>query len=304
MKRRAFLRSSLLAPLSAAAGASLAFGGCDLLPETPLPEAQQPRFAAWPEPARLALVLSSGGPRGFSHVGVLKALSEIGVKPDLVVGASVGALLGCLVCAGAPMAEIEKLGLDFDFKSLVRLSLTGGYKLSGGQLAGFVNAEMSRRLGHTALERLPVRFAAAAVDTQSGELAAFNAGNIGRAVQASAAIPGQFDPVAIRGRMYADGDLVAPLPVRLARALGAKKVIAVDCSAYIDNPPPGSESYRAGDLRKRALTEADAKFADLTLHPDIGYWVRLSREFREMAARVAYGYTMARRGEIEKMAAG
>ena len=300
MKRRKFLTVSTCAPL----GVALPLGGCDLLPETPLPEAQQPRFVAWLEPARLALVLSSGGPRGFSHVGVLKALSEIGVKPDLVVGASVGSLLGCMVSAGAPMAEIEKLGLDFDFKSLLRLSLTSGYKLSGGQLAAFVNAEVSRRLGHTALERLPVRFAATAVDTQSGELAAFNVGDAGRAVQASAAIPGQFDPVAIRGRMYADGDLVAPLPVRLARALGAKKIIAVDCSARIDNPPPGSESYRASDLRKRALTDADAKFADLTLHPDIGYWVRLSREFREMAARVAYEYTMARRGEIEKMVAG
>ena len=299
MKRRTFLRSALLAPPGAAV-----LGGCDLLPETPLPEEQQPRFAAWSDPARLALVLSAGGPRGFSHIGVLKALHEMKVKPDLIVGASVGSLLGSMVCAGVPMNEIEKLGLDFEFKSLVRLSLTSGYRLSGAHLAAFVNGEITRRLGHSALERLPMRFAAAAVDTQSGELMAFNTGDIGRAVQASAAIPSQFDPVLIRGRLYADGDFVAPLPVRLARKLGAKKVIAVDCSAYIDNPPPGSESYRAGDLHKRSLTEADAKFADLNLHPDIGYWVRLSREFREMAARVAYEYTMARRGEIEKIVTG
>ena len=285
-------------------GVVVAAAGCDLLPETPLPEAQQPRFVAWPEPARLALVLSSGGPRGFSHIGVLKALHEIGVKPDLIVGASVGALLGSMVCAGVPMAEIEQLGLDFDFKSLVRLSLTSGYRLSGHQLAAFVNAEIARRLGHSTLERLPMRFAAAAVDTQSGELMAFNAGDIGRAVQASSAIPGQFDPVLIRGRLYADGDMAAPLPVRLARKLGAKKIIAVDCSAYLDNPPPGSEPYRAKDLHTRTLTDADARFADLNLHPDIGYWVRLSREFREMAVRVAYEYTMARRGEIERAVTG
>ena len=299
MTRRRFLHASLLVPL----GAAIAATGCDLLPETPLPDAQQPRFAAWPEPSRLALVLSSGGPRGFSHIGVLKALHEIGVKPDLIVGASVGSLLGSMVCAGVPMAEIEQLGLDFDFRSLVRLSLTSGYRLSGSQLAAFVNGEITRRLGHCTLERLPKRFAAAAVDTQSGELIAFNAGDIGRAVQASAALPGRFDPVPIRGRLYADGDLVAPLPVRLARKLGAKKIIAVDCSAYLDNPPPGSESHRARDLRTRALTDADARFADLNLHPDIGYWVRLTREFREMAARVAYDYTMARRWEIEKAAA-
>ena len=298
VKRRAFLHSSLLASLSAAA-----LGGCDLLPETPLPEERQPRFVAWPEPARLALVLSSGGPRGFSHIGVLKALGDIGVKPDLIVGASVGAMLGSVISAGASMAEVEKLGLDFDFKTLVRLSLTSGYKLSGGQLAAFVNAELMRHVGHTALERMPMRFAAVAADTQTGEAVAFNSGDAGRAVQASAAIPGQFDPVMIRGRLYADGDLVAPLPVRLTRAMGAKKIIALDCSARVDRAPPGAEVYRAGDLRKRQLTDAEAKFADLTLHPDIGYWVNLSREFRVRTARIAYEYTLARRAEIERVAA-
>lgn len=293
MKRRALLGAALAAPLA----------GCDVFSETPLPEAQQPRFVAWPEPARLALVLSSGGPRGFSHIGVLKALHEMGVKPDLVVGASVGALLGSVMCAGALMAEIEQLGLDFDFRSLVRPSLTSGYKLSGSGVAHFVNEEISRRLGHTALERLPLRFAAIAVDAQSGVLAAFNRGDAGRAVQASAAIPGRFDPVLIRGRLYADADLHAPMPVRWTRSAGAKKIIAIDCSARTGNPPPGAESYRAADLKKRALTDAEASFADLTLHPDIGYWVRLTREYRETTARIAYDYTMARRREIEKVAA-
>lgn len=293
MRRRVFLGSALAVSLD----------GCDILPETPLPEAQQPRFVAWPTPSRLALVLSSGGPRGFSHIGVLKALDDIGVKPDLVVGASVGALLGSVMCAGASMADIEQLGLEFDFKTLVRLSLTSGYKLSGASLAGFVNQEVARRLGHTALERLPLRFAAVAADVQSGALAAFNSGNVGRAVQASSAIPGRFDPVLIRGRLFADGDLIAPLPVRWTRAAGATKIIAVDCSARTDNVPPGAEVYRETDLRKRALTDAEAKYADITLHPDIGYWVHLSREFRERTAKIAYDYTMARRGDIEKVAA-
>lgn len=294
MKRRALLLSTL--------GAAL--GGCDIFPGTPLPDERQPRLVPWAEPARLALVLSSGGPRGFSHIGVLKALHEIGIKPDFVVGASVGALLGSVMCAGASMAEIEQLGLDFDFRSLVRLSFTSGYKLSGSGVARFVNEEISRRLGHTALERLPLRFAAIAADAQSGELAAFNHGDAGRAVQASAAIQGRFDPVPIRGRLYADADLFAPMPVRWTRSAGAKKIIAIDCSARTDNPPPGSASYREADLKKRALSDIEAKFADLTLHPDIGYWVRLTREYREQTARAAYEYTMARRREIEKMAAG
>ena len=298
MHRRRLLLSACAATLG------LPFAGCDILPEPVLPEAQQPRFVPWAQPARLAVVISSGGPRGFSHIGVLKALHEMGAKPDLVVGASVGALLGSMWGAGASMAEIEALGMEFDFTSLLRLSLTGGVKLSGSGLAYFVNQELQKRLGHTALERLPVRFAAVAADVQAGTAVAFNQGDTGRAVQASAAIPGRFDPVEIRGRMYADADLIAPMPVRLARSMGARKVIALDCSARVDSGVPGSERYREGDLKKRALTDAEAKLADLTLHPDIGYWVHVSREYRERTIKIAYEHTMRRRAEVEKVLAG
>ena len=292
MRRRDFVLSAL----------ALSLGGCEILPETPLPEAAQPRFVPWPGPARLALVLSSGGPRGFSHVGVLKALHEIGVKPDLIVGASVGALLGSVICAGASMREVETLAMEFDFKSLVQLSLSRLYKLSGRQLGAFVNAEIARRVGNTKLEKLPVRFAAVAADAQTGEAVAFNTGDAGRAVQASCAIPGQFDAVEIRGRLYADGDLVTPLPVRLARSMGALRVIAVDCSARPEDAPPGAERFRDSDLRKKALVDAEGKYADLVLHPDIGYWVNLGLEYRERTARVAYEYTMARRSAILRVA--
>lgn len=287
-RRRSFLLAAAAAPLA----------GCDILPESPLPPTLQPRFVPWSGPARLALVLSSGGPRGFSHIGVIKALHEIGVKPDLVVGASVGALLGSLLCAGAPIAELEALAFDFDFKTLVRLSLTRGYTLSGRELAWYVNQQIEHRLGHCVLERLPVRFAAVAADTQTGEALAFNTGDTGRAVQAACAIPGRFDPVEIRGRLYADSDLVVPMPVRMARTLGAARVIAVDCSAPADNTPPGAAAYREGDLRKRALVEADGKFADIVLHADIGYWVNLTRDYRERSARTAYEYTLGRRDAI------
>jgi len=298
MHRRQLLLSACAATLG------LPLAGCDVLPEPALAEERQPRFVPWAQPARLALVLSSGGPRGFSHIGVLKALHEMGVRPDLVVGASVGAMLGSMWSAGVPIADIETLGLDFDFRSLVRLSLTGGVKLSGSGLAYFINQELRQRLGHTALERLPVRFAAVAADLQTGTAVAFNQGDAGRAVQASAAIPGRIDPVEIRGRLYADGDMIAPLPVRLTRSMGARKVIALDCSARVDSGVPGSERYRESDLKKRTMTDADAKFADITLHPDIGYWFGLTREYRERTTRIAYDYTMRRRADIEKVLAG
>lgn len=84
----------------------------------------------------------------------------------------------------------------------------------------------------------------------------------------------------IGGQDHVDADLHQPLPVRLARALGAQRVLAVDASAHEDKAPPGTEPWRAGDLRKRALTEPDARAADLLLHPDTGYCAGLSREYR------------------------
>ena len=133
---------------------------------------------------------------------------------------------------------------------------------------------------------------------------AFTAGDVGIAVQASAAIEGQLAPVRIRGETYVDADWHSPLPVRLARALGARTVIAVDATAHIDRTPPGAERYRDGDLKKKALVDADAAAADLVLKPDFGYWVSLSRDFRERAIAAGYRDTMAKEREVRAVHRG
>jgi NTE family protein len=123
---------------------------------------------------------------------------------------------------------------------------------------------------------------------------AFTAGDAGVAVQASAAIEGQFAPVRIRGEQYLDPDWVAPLPVRIARALGAQRVLAIDASVHVDRAPAGAARYRESDLRKKSLIDTDAAGADLLLKPDFGYWVNMSREFRERAIEAGYRETLAR----------
>ena len=112
-------------------------------------------------------------------------------------------------------------------------------------------------------------------------------------MQASAAIEGRLTPVRIRGEAYVDPDRVAPLPVRMARDLGAVRVLAVDASVHLDRAPPGAARYREGDLRKQALVDADARHADLVIKPDFGYWVSFSREFRARAIAAGYRDTMA-----------
>jgi NTE family protein len=124
------------------------------------------------------------------------------------------------------------------------------------------------------------------------------------AVQASAAIEGQFAPVRIHGERYVDPDWTMPLPVRLARALGAQKVIAVDASAHLDKAPPGAQRYRKSDLRKKALVDADGVLADVLLKPDFGYWVNLSREFRERAIEAGYRETLVQAERLRALHAG
>jgi NTE family protein len=293
-------RRQLLHVVSAAtfAAATASITGCTFAPDYNHEGDNAPRFdAALVKPARIAWVLSSGGPRGFVHIGVLKALEELQLQPDLIVGGSVGALVGALYAGGMRAAEMERMALDLGITSMGRLAVTGEGKFAGTPLAELVN----RELHDQPIEKLATRFATVVIDRQTRTPMPLNAGDAGVAVQASAAIEGLFTPVRIRGVQYIDADLAVPMPVRLARSLGAVKVLAVDASAHEDKAPAGSERFRPGDLRKRALTEPDARNADMTLHPEFSYYVSTSRAFRENAIRAGYEQTLAQAAQLKAL---
>ncbi len=257
-----------------------------------------PMAGPLPRVPRTAWVFSSGGPRGFVHVGVIKALEELKLKPDLLVGASAGALVGVFCAAGMRAADMEALALDLPVARLLRFSVGGSQRLSGQGVADFVRDEM-RRLGQDSpLETLPIMVACVAQRLGDGAAVAFTRGDAGLAVQAAAAIEGQFSPLRILGQRFADADLVQPLPVRLARALGARRVLAVDASAHEDQAPAGAASYRQSDLRKRTLTQPDAALADVLLHPQFGYWASTSREYRQRCIAAGYRDTLAQAPRI------
>jgi NTE family protein len=264
-------------------------GGCAFSPDEDHSGPDAPREQPLARPLGTAWVFSSGGPRGFVHVGVVKALSELGLAPDLLVGASIGALVAVVYASGMPARDIERLALEVQPLSLGRLAVGGSERFSGNPIADMVRAET----GALPLERLRIPVACVAASRADGRLAAFTAGDAGLAVQASCAIEGQFSPVRIRGVPYVDADQYQPLPVRLARRLGAARVLAVDASAHEDKAPPSAARYREGDLRKRAVTEPDTRAANLALHPDFGYYVSLSRDFRERAIEAGYRATLA-----------
>ena len=259
--------------------------------------ADVPTQAPWHRSFGVAWVLGSGGPRGFVHVGVIQALDELGLVPDLIVGASAGAMAGVLRAAGHRGQALRTLALDLQLWRVTRLNLFGPPWLSGSALADWVRDHT----GGQHLEQLDIPTACVAYNTSINEVVALNRGDAGLAVQASSAVEGQFAPVHVRGDAYVDADLHTPLPVRLARQLGAQRVIAVDASAYEDKAPPGTEPWRAGDLRKRALTEPDARLADLLLHPDTGYYAGMSDDYRRRVIDIGYHSTLDRADELRAL---
>ena len=280
--------------LFTAAGLTLVgAGGCSLRPGRDHEGDEAPDMRPLPTAPRVAWVFGSGGPRGFVHVGVVKALATLDLRPDLIVGASAGAVVGALVAAGLPPAQIEAMALELRPWQMLRLTLAGDTWFSGEALADMLRDALLSRVGSTRIERLPTPFAAVAQRLPDGPVVAFTHGDIGTAVRASAAIEGEVAPVRIRGLLYGDPDLHMPLPVRMARALGAQRVLAVDVSAYEDRAPPGTERWRESDLRKRALTRPDAERADLVLHPDAGYFAGFGRAYRERCIAAGERETLA-----------
>ncbi len=260
-----------------------------------------PREEPLAAPPRLAWVFSSGGPRAFVHIGVLKALEEIGVAPDLLVGSSGGAIAAVLCAAGRPANDIERLALTLSPWSLLRVSITDPGRLSAAGLASWTREQVASP-GAALLEKLKNRVVCVAYRPRDGQVVGFNLGDAGAAVAASCAIEGRFAPVLIQGDRYVDADLHMPMPVRVARRLGAVKVLAVDASAHEERAPKSVPAdWMAGDRRKRALTAPDTALADLVLHPDIGYYAGISRDYREMVIDAGYRQTMAQAGQLQAL---
>jgi NTE family protein len=132
----------------------------------------------------------------------------------------------------------------------------------------------------------------------------FNRGDAGIAVRASAASPGQFEPVRISGEVYVDGDEVSPVPIRAARRLGARVVIAIDVSAYARETPSGvPQKWVEKDARRARQVAAEAPEADVLLHPDIGYFAGRSEDYRRRVIALAERETRARLPELLAAAA-
>jgi NTE family protein len=218
----------------------------------------------------VALVLGSGGDRGFAHIGVIKALEANDIKVDIVLGTSAGSVVGALYAGGYNGLALEKLALEMDREKLKDFDISRRGYVRGEQLQDFIN----RALNNRSIEQLEHPFIAIATQLKTGKTAAFNHGNTGQAVRASSSIPGVFYPVTINGEEYVDGDLKKPVAVTLAREMGADIIIAVDISQQPADHPAAQDIIdilkQSLRIMRQSILARELESAQIVIRPEIG----------------------------------
>jgi len=213
---------------------------------------------------RIGIALGGGAARGWAHIGVLKALEDLGIRPDVICGTSIGALVGGIAAAGklheltdwvTTLGRREVLGL-------VDFSIGGGGVIGLHRLMRLYR----ERIGDPQIEELSVGFAAVATDLSSWAEVWLRSGSMLSAIRASIAIPGVFTPVRRDGRWLVDGGLVNPVPVSVCRALGADIVLAVDLQV---GPGMRTNDDDAGALSSGVVIQNSHGDADATTTDEI-----------------------------------
>ena len=222
------------------------------------------------KPPRLALVLGGGAARGFAHVGVIQVLEEAGIKPDLVVGTSAGSLVAAIYASGKTGMQLQQIAIDMEEAMLTdwSLPLFGRGMLRGEALARYVNG----LVGNRTIDSLPMPLGVVATDLHSGDGILFRRGDTGLAVRASSAVPSLFQPVKIGTREFVDGGLVAPVPVRYAREMGAELVIAVDISNQpLSNSADGTIQVllQTFSIMSKSINAYELRDADVVVRPSL-----------------------------------
>ena len=194
---------------------------------------------------RVGLALGSGGARGWAHIGAIEVLQERGIEVDVITGTSMGAVVGAYLAAGQ-LPVLRELADNIDWRSLRQFFWEVSLSRSGLTDGNRLLEETGKMLGVTRFEDLQIPFAAVATRLDDGGEAALSTGNLLVALRASISIPGLFSPVQVGDHWMVDGGLVNPVPVNVARAMGADMVIAVDISQGVEAATPAVLPVRHG----------------------------------------------------------
>lgn len=228
-----------------------------------------PRTAHSSERKGLGLALGGGFSRGFAHLGVLQVLEQNHIPVSYIAGTSVGSILGAAYASGAPLARIIATCRTIRFRDIARWRVSRLGLASNHRLGDLIDHVFETRR----FEDLRIPMAVVATDLGNGEPVVFTHGNLCEAIRASCAFPGLFEPVEIGTRCLADGGLVAPVPTRAARDLGASHVIGI--SVGVEDGGRGAPSNifqvvcRAVNAAQKHQLEIWERHADLVLRPDV-----------------------------------
>src|SRR6266704_2622747 len=217
----------------------------------------------------IGLALGGGFARGFAHLGVLKVFQEHHIRVSHVAGSSVGSILGAAYASGAPLERIIETCRTLRFRDIARWRVSRLGLASNHRLGALIE----RVFGSRQFADLQIPLAVVATDLSSGEPVIFTQGNLVDAIRASCAFPGLFEPVEIGTRCLADGGLVAPVPTRAVRDLGAATVIGVSVGlqdGYCGAPTNIFQVVsRAVNAAQKHQLEVWERHADLVLRPDV-----------------------------------
>ena len=250
----------------------LAFTSCTLKETQPPPMVQPPPVVQPPpKPAKIALVLGAGSLKGFAHIGVLKILESNKIPIHMIVGTSVGSVVGSLYAYGMDAFSLQKLSFSVQKDDIVDLLYipSNGF-IKGEKLEEFIN----KSVNYTSMEKLKIPFYAVTTDLEKGQEMIFRRGNTGTAVRASCSIPGIFRPVRISDKVYVDGGVVSPVAVEAAKTLGADVVIAVDISSGVDHTQPEGTIdtlLQSINIMYSRLGSIQLTKADVVIRPKVGY---------------------------------
>jgi NTE family protein len=251
--------------------------GCGSAPTKPAAVAAAPVLPPAPLPlrkVRIALALGGGAARGFAHIGVIKALEAQGIFPDIVVGTSAGSVVGSLYASGYYNGfALQKIAMEMDEATISDWALPFFSKSSGVLKGEALQAYVNKAVHNTPIEKLKIPFGCVATDLKNGQPILFRRGNTGLAVRASSSVPGVFQAVSISGHTYVDGGLVAPVPVRFAKEMGAEFIIAVNISSATEAQATASSLdvlMQTFTIMGQRLNHFELKDADIVVTPQLG----------------------------------
>ncbi len=253
----------------------------------------------------LALAFGGGGVRGFIHLGVIKALEENDIKVDLVTGTSAGSIAATFYASGKSYQEMRIAIDEISPFTIADFVISRKGFINGKKLAGWINQSVEQN----DITQMPIPVGIAVTDLTAKKAILINQGNPGEAVQASSSIPGAFLPVENNNHILVDGGLLALIPVKFAREMGANKVIAVDI--YCGNQPridkksleKGTSTVILNAFRMLSceVAKAELKSANIVLQPDFEPENMGSFESKEKAIEAGYLATLEKIEEIKHL---